>query len=163
VTQRLNLGCGLDYRDGWTNADVRESVEPDVVVDLDDYPWPFEMDRFDVVLADNVLEHLDDQLRALEELQRVTAPSGEIVVRGPHWNSPGQAIDPTHSTPVDPRTFEHDVAPSWRVDSVSYSRVRFGRVLPERLAAVLADHVGHVVDGWEVRLRLEDVERGEQA
>jgi len=154
IAKKINLGCGEDYREGWHNVDIRPEVEPDAVADLDRMPWPLPDDHAKLVLVDNVLEHLDDQLAAMHELKRITEPGGCLVIRGPHWNSPGQAIDPTHTTPVDPRTFRHDVAPKWEVLHESWSRVRLGRLLPEQTAAWVADHVGHVVDSWEVEIRV---------
>jgi SAM-dependent methyltransferase len=154
AADRLNLGCGDDYRRGFHNVDVRVAVDPDEVVDLDDTPWPWADDHFEHVLASNVLEHLDDQLAALEELHRVTAPGGTILAAFPHPASRGQWVDPTHRHPLTPETFEHDVAPAFEVVDVSASRVRFGRVLPERWALWWADHVGHIVDEIQVVLRV---------
>lgn len=156
---KLNLGCGDDYRQGWVNADLRRSVEPDVVVDLDCLPLPFADDAFEEVLMDNVLEHVDDQLEVLRELNRISEPGAEITFRGPHWNSAGAWIDPTHTRPFSRKTFDHYlVSDLFEVEDVSATRVRFGRLLPERLALELADHVGHVVSEIEVRVRVLDAE-----
>jgi SAM-dependent methyltransferase len=155
-TPRLNLGCGQDHRERYHNVDVRESVNPDQIVDLDDHPWPWPDNRFEHVLASNVLEHLDDQLAALEELYRVTAPGGEIDVRVPHPASRSMWVDPTHENPLVPETFEHDVAPNFEIVDVSCSRVRFGRVLPQSWALWWADHFGHIVDEMQIKLRIQD-------
>ena len=151
--RRLNLGCGEDYRKYWHNVDLRDDVDPDEVVDLDETPWPWDDGSFDAVLMSNVLEHLDDQHGALHELHRITAPGGRIEVRVPHPNSPGFWADPTHSFPVSEQTFTHDLAPDWVVEDVEVSRVRFGRLVPESIALRLADHLGHVVDEITVYLR----------
>jgi SAM-dependent methyltransferase len=158
AADHLNLGCGHDHRQGAHNVDVRESVGPDQVVDLDETPWPWPDDRFQRVTAHNVLEHLEDQLAALDELHRVTAPGGWIDVRVPHPASRGMWVDPTHEHPVVPETFEHDVAPNFEIVDVSCSRVRFGRVLPDSWALWWADHLGHIVDEIQITLR---VPRGE--
>lgn len=45
-------------------------------------PWP---DRsFDLVLADNVLEHLEQPLRVFEEVRRVLRPGGAFVAKTPN-------------------------------------------------------------------------------
>ncbi|MBX0325418.1 class I SAM-dependent methyltransferase [Halomicroarcula sp. F13] len=154
VPSRLNLGCGEDYREQWHNVDIRSAVDPDEEVNLNVYPWPWDDDTFQLVLARHVIEHLDDQYRALDELARITAANGQIRIRCPHWNSASQAIDPTHTTPVDPRTLRHALAPDWNVEDVQYTRVRIGRLLPERIAVWIADMVGHVVTEWEATIRL---------
>ena len=46
---------------------------------------PFGDGRFDVVIATDVIEHLDDDRRALAELRRVTAPGGRLVVTVPAY------------------------------------------------------------------------------
>jgi SAM-dependent methyltransferase len=47
---------------------------------------PFEDERFGLVLATDVIEHLEDEGPALEELRRVTAPDGRIIVTVPAYN-----------------------------------------------------------------------------
>jgi len=154
--QKLNLGCGRDYRDGWVNADIRPEVDPDVVVDLDQLPLPFDDEIFDEVLLDNVLEHVDDQFGVLQELHRVSEPGAKLTFRGPHWNSHGAWVDPTHTRPFSRKTFEHYLVEDFfSVENVSAQRIRFGRLFPERAALVLADHVGHVVSEIEVTVRVK--------
>lgn len=46
---------------------------------------PFEAGRFDLVIATDVIEHLDDDRTALTELRRVTAPGGRLVVTVPAY------------------------------------------------------------------------------
>lgn len=46
---------------------------------------PFGDGRFDVVIATDVIEHLDDDRRALAELRRVTKPGGRLVVTVPAY------------------------------------------------------------------------------
>lgn len=155
----LNLGSGGDYRPAFHNVDIRESVDPDVVADLNSYPWPWADDSFRYVLASHVLEHLDDQHRALHELARITEPNGYIRIRAPHWNSASMAIDPTHTTPLDPRTLEHELAPEWDVARVDYEGVRGAQLLPENMAVWLADMVGHFVIEWRATVQLPEVEQ----
>lgn len=150
----LNLGCGEDYRQGYHNVDVRPEVQPDEQVDLDERPWPWPDDHFAAVLASHVIEHLEDQHAALHELARVTMAKGVIRVRAPHWNSASMAIDPTHTTPLDPRTLEHDLAPDWEVVSVEHLGVRGGQLLPTSTALWLADMVGQFVVEWTALLEV---------
>ncbi len=64
----LHLGSGLKYIPGATNVDVTAAGNPDVVHDLNVRPWPFETSSFDDVHAYDVLEHLEDVLRTIEEI-----------------------------------------------------------------------------------------------
>lgn len=149
--EKLNLGCGEDYRNGWVNADIRPTVDPDVVVDLDCLPLPFDDNSFEEVLLDNVLEHVTDQYAVLQELHRISKSDATLTFRGPHWNSPGAWIDPTHTRPFSHRTFDHYLlADLFKVEEVSATRIRMGRLLPERFALALADHIGHIISEIEV-------------
>jgi SAM-dependent methyltransferase len=46
---------------------------------------PFEADRFDLIVATDVIEHLDDDRLALAELGRVAAPGGRLVITVPAY------------------------------------------------------------------------------
>jgi SAM-dependent methyltransferase len=46
---------------------------------------PFEDGRFDVITATDVIEHLDDDVAVLEELRRVAAPDGRLVLTVPAY------------------------------------------------------------------------------
>jgi SAM-dependent methyltransferase len=155
--EKLNLGCGNDYRADWVNADIRREVSPDVVVDLDELPLPFKNNAFEEILLDNVLEHTDNQLEVLQELHRIGEPDAKITFRGPHWNSHGAWIDPTHTRPFSEKTFEHYLVEDFfEVEEVSADRIRFGRLFPENLALKLADHIGHIVSEIEVKVHVRD-------
>jgi SAM-dependent methyltransferase len=47
---------------------------------------PYEDGRFDLVLATDVIEHLEDEGPALDELRRVTAGDGRLLVTVPAYN-----------------------------------------------------------------------------
>ena len=71
----LNLGCGFQKRDGFLNVDSFAGCEPDMVVDLEQLPWPFASDSAERVLMSHVLEHLGQTpavfLGIMQELYRV--------------------------------------------------------------------------------------------
>lgn len=57
---------------------------------------PFEAGRFDLVIAADVIEHLDDDRRALAELRRIAAPGGSLVATVPAyrwlWSSHDESL-----------------------------------------------------------------------
>lgn len=81
--ERLNLGCGEDYRDGWCNVDAIAAVDPDYQLNLNEQPWPFPDGSFEYVLCSHVLEHLDDLEMALGECARILKPGGYLKVHHP--------------------------------------------------------------------------------
>src|SRR5271157_2330914 len=85
-TRILDVGCGKKMFPGALGIDVRSNVSADVPHDLDQLPWPFEDNFFDLVLIRHCLEHLKDVVATMEELWRVTRPRGTIVVEVPHFS-----------------------------------------------------------------------------
>lgn len=77
----LNLGCGLSKRPGWLNVDLYG--DPDMVMDIDKTPWPFEDESFHRIYASHVFEHLDNWWDAFVECSRVLKAGGELEIRVP--------------------------------------------------------------------------------
>lgn len=66
----------LDY----TTADI-ESPLADVKMDLHDIP--FDENTFDVVFCNHVMEHVDDDIRCMQEIHRVLKPGGWAIIQSP--------------------------------------------------------------------------------
>ena len=79
----LHLGSGLKYRSDAVNVDLTSDTNPDVVHNLNVRPWPFETSTFDEVHAHDVIEHLDDVLKTLEEIHRVSRPGAMVYLTVP--------------------------------------------------------------------------------
>ena len=82
----LNLASGTDFRDDHWNVDIDLHHDMDQFVDVlfARLPWPDE--RFDTILAQDILEHAPwrDTTRILREWSRVLAPKGTIEIRVPN-------------------------------------------------------------------------------
>jgi len=99
------------------------------VLEGDGHRLPFADDTFDLVLACDVLEHLDDDLTAVQEVRRVLRPGGQLLL----------------TVPADPALWSaHDVALDHR-----------RRYTRETLSAVLAEGGLHLsaLSAWMVLLR----------
>lgn len=100
--QVLDLGCGPGLRaerarrlghrvvgvDSVEHPDVRRRTDEFVRADLADGVPKEAGEGFDVVLAGDVLEHLTDPRRVLEELRGVLRPGGQVLLSVPnfgHW------------------------------------------------------------------------------
>lgn len=92
----LDLGCGNRKRAGAIGLDQNPDTDADIVHCLDAYPYPFPNSTFDEIYADNVLEHLADLVRAMEELHRISKPGALVRVIGPYFRSVWAFMDPTH-------------------------------------------------------------------
>jgi len=94
--KKLNLGCGLDYREGWVNIDCRSNVKLDVRHNLEKFPYPFKKDEFDEIRINHVLEHLNDPIRVLKECIRICKNGAKIVVNVPHAYAYSQVASIQH-------------------------------------------------------------------
>jgi len=96
----LQLGAGeqrLGEEPGSVvRVDLREDTKPDVVWDLDRFPWPFEESSFDLIDCTDVIEHLEDVVRVMEEIHRVGRPGARVRIATPHYSSSNSFTDPTH-------------------------------------------------------------------
>jgi len=86
IGRKLNLGSGEYKKPGFINVDRAVVTRPDVVSDLNEFPYPFADQCFELIEADHVLEHLDDPFMAMRELHRILAVGGKLVVRVPHFS-----------------------------------------------------------------------------
>ena len=107
ASTRLNMGCGKDIRPGYVNVDVVALSGVDVVHDLNSFPYPFSSDSFDEIRCINVLEHLNDTVRVMEELHRICRNRGVVNIRVPYWNSHITHADPTHRRGFHKMQFEY--------------------------------------------------------
>ncbi|UCE37023.1 MAG: class I SAM-dependent methyltransferase [Thermoplasmata archaeon] len=104
--KKIHLGCGRAKREGYINLDSCEAVNPDVVWDLNQFPYPFPDNTFDEVLAYSILEHLDDVVKAMEEIHRIMKPNAILDLTVPYWDGFGFASDPTHKHMFTEYTFD---------------------------------------------------------
>jgi len=102
---KINLGAGTDIRDGFINHDITQLSGIDVVHNLNSYPWPWEDNSVDEIIAIDVLEHVNDFLPAMEELHRIIKVGGVLNLKVPYWNSVFRHIDPTHQRGFHEVTF----------------------------------------------------------
>ncbi len=81
----LNIGCGFVkfHSPNVTNVDGFDNCKPDVVWDLNKTPYPFEDEKFDIVIANHVMEHLPNWWGAFNECSRVLKVGGQLIIYVP--------------------------------------------------------------------------------
>jgi SAM-dependent methyltransferase len=102
----LNIGAGNKLVEGAVNHD-RTAHRPEITVvhDLNDLPWPWEDNSFDLIVACAVLEHLKiTLLESVGECWRILASGGQLHIKIPYWNHPNTYADPTHHWRFDLQT-----------------------------------------------------------
>jgi len=105
---KLNLGCGRNHREGYVNVDKAPGADPDMLVDLEEFPWPFDDDSVEEILLIHTLEHLgqdtDVFLGIIKEIYRVSAPDARVRIDVPHPRHDFYLGDPSHVRPIIPQT-----------------------------------------------------------
>lgn len=84
--KKLNIGCELDYKEGWINIDFEKSdiTNPDIIVDLNKLPLPFQDEEFNFIKCTEVLEHVLYPQSILKELNRIMKPGGILIISMPN-------------------------------------------------------------------------------
>jgi SAM-dependent methyltransferase len=83
----INLGCGTRKEKGHIGVDIVKWPDTDVVWDLNDHPYPFENESADMIIAEEIIEHLKDPKRFMEEVHRILKPGGKVRVTTNNKNS----------------------------------------------------------------------------
>lgn len=105
---KLNIGAGNLPQDGFTNHDlVKHRPEIDVSFDLNDELWPVDSDSYDEVEANDVLEHLNNPLQAINEIHRILKTGGIFTAKCCGWKNPNFWVDITHKKAFDVRSMDY--------------------------------------------------------
>lgn len=110
------------HGEGYITADL---VSPLARVKMDVHDIPFEADTFDAAMCNHVMEHVDDDIKAMKEILRVLKPGGWAILQVPFFS------------PVPDETFEDPSIVSPAEREMKYGQddhVRlYGKDYPERL------------------------------
>ncbi len=91
----LDIGCGRSKLSGATGLDSRPFAGVDIVSDLNQ-KLPLESESYDVIHANQVLEHVENLIGLMYEIHRVLRKGGVLVAHTPYFRSSWAHIDPTH-------------------------------------------------------------------
>ncbi len=108
----LEIGSGKNFYKGKKTEDVvhLDAVKlqhVEIVHNLNNFPYPFEKDTFNVVIANHVLEHLDHFLETMNEIHRILRPGGTVKIKVPYFGSPNAFTDPTHKKFFTKESFDY--------------------------------------------------------
>ena len=92
----LDIGCGNRKVAGAVGIDVSPDTQADIIHDLNSFPYPFPSNEFDRIYCLDVLEHLEDVIRTMEEIHRLARKGAGVFIRVPHFTSTLAFGDPTH-------------------------------------------------------------------
>lgn len=151
---KLYFGCGKHKVDGFVGVDKLRMETVNVVHDMNLFPYPFSDNSIEEVLLLNILEHLPNTIRVMEEIWRICKDCAPLKILVPYYNSPGAYQDPTHVSFFTEHTFDYFTEDGTSELSVYnyYSIARFKivsiipyqrpmlNILPKRIQWFLAHH-----------------------
>ncbi|MGI8803699.1 MAG: class I SAM-dependent methyltransferase [Solirubrobacteraceae bacterium] len=129
---RFGTVTGLELADASVAKARSRGVGAVVQATLEE--MPFAADRFDLAVSFDVIEHLDDDRRALRELRRVVRPGGLLVVTVPayQWLWSEHDVVNHHRRRYTRRTLEAAAADAgWQTESTTHFN---GLLLPAAVA-----------------------------
>lgn len=91
-----NLGCGDQKFSGVVGVDSIPRKGVDVIHNLDVFPWPIPDNSTDTIFLFQTLEHLDNVVRVMEEIWRISKNGGRVIIEVPYFRHQGAFQDPTH-------------------------------------------------------------------
>lgn len=83
--EKLNIGCGADYKDGYWNIDASEHVKADLCANITEGLY-MKDDSIDEIICNNVLtqiERNEDFVFVMNEFWRVLHKDGALYIRVP--------------------------------------------------------------------------------
>lgn len=100
----LNLGCGharLDFPEAGEaseiiGVDISPRSQADILHDLNQVPYPLAADSFDLIIMQDVIEHVENVIAVMGEVYRLLRDGGRVRIRTPHYGSYYAYNDPTH-------------------------------------------------------------------
>lgn len=103
----IELGCGQKKTDGALGVDIVNTEETDIIMDLSKYPWDLPDNCFSTIYCMDILEHMSEPLKFLEEVYRIADDGAIVRIKTPHFTNNNAWVDPTHKRPFSAFTF-HD-------------------------------------------------------
>ena len=93
----LAIGSGkMESRENVIRLDISKETGADVVWDLNISPYPFSDGEFDKIECYDVIEHVDNIPKVMQECFRILKDDGLMYITTPHYSAANSYIDPTH-------------------------------------------------------------------
>lgn len=120
----LDVGCGTCKFDGAIGIDRLKLKGVDIVIDLEQFPWPFEENTFDRIIFKHSLSHFPDIIAVMEEVHRISSPNAIVDILAPHYTCDNFLTDPTHKISLGYRSMYYFCTniPNWKY---KYSKASF--------------------------------------
>ena len=156
----LDVGCGDIKVEGAVGLDCVALPEVDIVHDLKSYPWPFEDDSFDIVYMNNIIEHLPETFKVMEEIHRILKVGGKVKIITVYWNHFHSITDPQHVTFYNEYSWDfftgkrkgYYTKARFEIESLELTYDSYAKRIfkSKRLLNFLAHFLSNIIDGIHV-------------
>jgi len=100
-TKIIDIGCSIGKLQGAIGIDLRahpnidKNLTTNIIANIND-PFPIKSNSFDLIIANNIIEHVENVVATMEEIHRTGKKNSLVVLRTPHYSHPESYRDPTH-------------------------------------------------------------------
>jgi SAM-dependent methyltransferase len=106
------------------NVDIRGYLTTDLVMDLSKKKWKIDSNKFDIVIAEHIAEHVPDRMSFISECLRITKPNGLLIIEVPNWKHDSAHNTLEHLTTWGRAIFNdsyiNDYGKKWKIEKVVY-------------------------------------------
>jgi SAM-dependent methyltransferase len=123
----LEIGCGAHKTQGFIGLDQKGTPAVDVVANLES-KLPFRNESFDTIVANQVVEHIQNFTQLMAEMHRVLKSNGTLIMHVPYFRSSWSAIDPTHVRSFTLLTVDYWLIDSWLHKNYKFDECTFSKI-----------------------------------
>lgn len=156
----LDVGCGDAKVKGAVGIDCVKLPGVDIVHDLNSYPWPLKANSFDMVYMNNIIEHLPNSIKVMEEIYRILKKGGKVKIVTVYWNHYHSITDPQHISFFNEYSWDfytgqrkgYYTKSRFKLESMELTYDRIARRLfrNEKLLRFLSRYLCNIIDGINV-------------
>lgn len=160
----LSIGSGkIADRENVIRLDISKETGADVVWDLNVSPYPFGDAEFDKIECYDVIEHVDNIPKVLQECFRILKDDGVMYITTPHYSSSNSFIDPTHKFHLsifsfdcfsDEHKYSYYSGARFKIDvkKIIFQRPRIRKIILSRFAnkypKFYEEHLAWIFPAW---------------
>ena len=123
----LEVGCGKRKSKDSIGLDIRLSKVVDILGDLEQ-TLPFKEESFQTVIADQVVEHIDNFVELMTEFHRILKKDGKLIIHVPYFRSSWSHIDPTHVRSFTLLGFDYWLSDSFIHEQYGFDQQTFTKI-----------------------------------